>query len=509
MQARRGRGAASRGATAVLGCEDRGRAVAAMADALAHWLADRDDIGAVLGLGGSGNTALVTAAMRALPVGVPKLMVSTVASGNVAAYVGPNDIAMMYSVTDVAGLNAISRKVIGNAAHAAAGMAKWTPPTAASDRPGVGMTMFGVTTECVTPRGLLEPTTRSMSSTPPAPAASRWRSSPNPGLIAGMIDVTTTEVADRLMGGVFPAPRTASAPSRAPAALCRLGRGLRHGQFRRAGDGAGPLRERNLYVHNPQVTLMRTTPEENTAIGEWIAERLNACDGEVRFLLPLGGVSAIDAPGMPFHDPEADAALFAAIRATLADRAAPARRDRPTTSTTGLRRALVEQFREIAKRHEQESRRRVGNGRRPERARLLMRASRRWPRRQPIIGGGAGTGLSAKCEEAGGIDLIVIYNSGPLPDGRARLAGRACSPTATPTRSCSTWRARCCRWSKHTPVLAGVNGTDPFVIMDHHLDRLKALGFAGVQNFPTVGPSTASSGRTSKRPAWASGSRST
>ena len=138
------------GAGAVLGLDDRGRAVAGMAQALARFLATRRDVGAVLGLGGSGNTALVTEGMRALPIGVPKLMVSTVASGNTAPYVGPNDIAMMYSVTDVAGINAMSRRVIGNAAHAAAGMAKWNVPAGAGDKPGLGMTMFGVTTACCT-----------------------------------------------------------------------------------------------------------------------------------------------------------------------------------------------------------------------------------------------------------------------------------------------------------------------------------------------------------------------
>ena len=138
-----------KGEAPVLGHSDRGAAVVGMTWALPRFLLGRKDIGAVLGLGGSGNTAIVTAAMRALPVGVPKLMVSTVASGNVAPYVGPSDIAMMYSVVDVAGLNAISRKVISNAAHAGAGMALDSVKRVKSDKPGVGLTMFGVTTACV------------------------------------------------------------------------------------------------------------------------------------------------------------------------------------------------------------------------------------------------------------------------------------------------------------------------------------------------------------------------
>jgi uncharacterized protein (UPF0261 family) len=339
------------GAEAVLGGDDRGAAVTAMAEALGTWLAARDDIGAVLGLGGSGNTALVTAAMRRLPVGVPKLMVSTVASGDVGAYVGPNDIAMMYSVTDIAGLNAISRKVIGNAAHAVAGMAKWRLETAASDKPAVGMTMFGVTTACVTAaREMLEADHEVYVFHATGTGGQSMEKLAESNLLAGMVDVTTTEVADRLMGGVFPCSDDrfgAVARTRLPyvgsvGACDMVNFGARETVPER-------YRDRNLYVHNPQVTLMRTTPEENARIGAWIAERLNACAGEVRFLLPLAGISAIDAPGMPFHDPEADTALFEAIRATL--KTTPRRRlieidaniNDPSFAT-----ALVDQFREIS-----------------------------------------------------------------------------------------------------------------------------------------------------------------
>jgi uncharacterized protein (UPF0261 family) len=305
-----------RGAAAVLGGHDRGAAIAAMAEALAAWLSTRDDIGAVLGLGGSGNTALLTAAMRALPVGVPKLMVSTVASGNVAPYVGPNDLAMMYSVTDIAGLNVISRKVIGNAAHAAAGMAKWTAPPAATDKPGIGITMFGVTTDCVTElRKRLEIEYEAYVFHATGTGGQSMEKLAESGLVAGMIDVTTTEVADFLVGGVFPCTDDrfgAVARTKLPyvgsvGAVDMVNFGARESVPANFG-------ERKLYVHNPQVTLMRTTPDENVAIGEWIANRLNLCEGEVRFVLPLGGVSAIDAPGMPFHDPAADEALFGAIR---------------------------------------------------------------------------------------------------------------------------------------------------------------------------------------------------
>lgn len=304
------------GEAAVLGGDDRGAAVGAMAEALTIYLAKRKDVGAVLGLGGSGNTAMVTQAMRALPVGVPKLMVSTVASGNVAPYVGPSDVAMMYSVVDVAGLNAISRRIIGNAAHAAAGMALNRVRASRQDKPGIGLTMFGVTTACVTQvreklEGEFEPYVFHATGT----GGQSMEKLAESGLLAGVLDLTTTEVPDHLFGGVFPCTDD------------RFGAVIRTGLPYVGSVGAvdmvnfgaretvpAKFADRRLYVHNPQVTLMRTTHEENGAIGRWIVERLNRMTGPVRFLLPLGGVSAIDAPAMPFHDPEADEALFAAIR---------------------------------------------------------------------------------------------------------------------------------------------------------------------------------------------------
>jgi uncharacterized protein (UPF0261 family) len=304
------------GANAVLGLTDRGQAVSAMARALTAYLATRLDIGAVLGLGGTGNTALVTEAMRSLPIGIPKLMVSTVASGNTAPYVGPNDLAMMYSVVDVAGLNAISRKVIGNAAHAAAGMALHPVPAAPSDRPGLGMTMFGVTTACVSAvRQIMEASHEVYTFHATGVGGQSMEKLADSGLVAGLIDVTTTEVPDLLVGGVFPATED------------RFGSAIRTGLPYVGSVGAVDMvnfgaREtvpaqfagRRLHVHNAQVTLMRTTPDENRAIGAFIFSRLNRMEGPVRFLLPLRGVSAIDAPGQPFHDPAADAALFDAIR---------------------------------------------------------------------------------------------------------------------------------------------------------------------------------------------------
>lgn len=303
------------GAAAVLGLADRGQAVSAMARALTGFLATRDDIGAVLGLGGTGNTALVSEAMRALPIGVPKLMVSTIASGNTAPYVGPNDIAMMYSVVDVAGLNAISRKIIGNAAHAAAGMALNEVRPARTDKPGLGMTMFGVTTPCVTQvREAMERTHEVYVFHATGVGGRSMEKLADSGLVAGLIDATTTEVPDLLFGGVFPATQDRfGAVIRTKLPYVGSVGAVDMVNFGARDTVPAQFRERRLHVHNAQVTLMRTTPEENRRIGEFIVERLNRMEGPMRFLLPLRGVSAIDAPGQPFHDPLADEALFTAI----------------------------------------------------------------------------------------------------------------------------------------------------------------------------------------------------
>ncbi|WP_319775243.1 Tm-1-like ATP-binding domain-containing protein [Breoghania sp.] len=304
------------GEKAVLGLTDRGVAVAGMADALSAFLKTRDDIGGVFGLGGSGNTDLVTHAMRTLPIGTPKLMLSTVASGNTAPYVGPNDIAMMYSVVDIAGLNAISRRVIANAANAAAGMVKGKVPSHEADKPAIGMTMFGVTTDSVTQaRKHLEDRFDVAVFHATGIGGQSMEKLAESGFLQGMLDVTTTEVPDHLVGGVFPCTDDRFGAAIRTKLPCVISVGaVDMVNFGAMDTVPKEFRDRNLYVHNAQVTLMRTTPEENRAIGKFIVERVNQMEGPVRFFLPLKGVSAIDAPGMPFHDPEADAALFDAIR---------------------------------------------------------------------------------------------------------------------------------------------------------------------------------------------------
>jgi uncharacterized protein (UPF0261 family) len=305
-----------KGRRAVLGHTDRGAAVVAMAEALKHYLISRKDIGAVLGLGGGGNTAIVTEAMRALPVGVPKVMVSTLASGNVASFVGPTDIMMMHAVTDIAGLNSISRAVIGNAAHAAAGMAQTRVPKARRSKRAVGYTMFGVTTACVNEiRRRLEPACESFVFHATGTGGQSFEKLVDSGFFDGVFDITTTEVADYLVGGMLPCTADRfgafirnAIPYVGSVGACDM---VNFGARDTVPSGfAG----RKFHVHNPHVTLMRTMPKENARIGAFIVERLNRMAGPVRFLLPLKGVSAIDAEGQPFHDPAADAALFEAIR---------------------------------------------------------------------------------------------------------------------------------------------------------------------------------------------------
>lgn len=304
----------------ISGTEDRGVAVSAMSEALVAWSeTNRNQISGMIGLGGSGNTALITPAMRALSIGIPKLMVSTVASGNVAPYVGPNDIAMMYSVVDIAGLNSISRRVLGNAAGMIAGAVKIAIEDAASDKPALGLTMFGVTTTCVEALvSKLGDSYECFVFHATGTGGQTMEKLADSGKLAGMLDITTTEVADLHMGGVMSAGED------------RMGAAIRTGIPYVGSCGALDMvnfgaketvpdqyRDRQLFVHNEQVTLMRTTPEENTRMGEWIGNKLNQMDGQVRFLIPENGVSIIDVDGAPFHDKKADKALFDSLERTV------------------------------------------------------------------------------------------------------------------------------------------------------------------------------------------------
>lgn len=304
---------------AILEGRDRGLAVARMGEAFEKFLASFAEFDAILGIGGSGGASIVTRGMRALPIGVPKLVVSTLASGNVAPYVDVTDITMMPSITDLAGLNRVSRVVLRNAAYAIAGMAA-APGSAPGDgKPSIGLTMFGVTTSCVTQVvERLKDRYDCMVFHATGTGGRAMEKLLDSGQLDGLVDVTTTEVCDLLCDGVLSAGEDrlgAVARSRAPyvgsvGALDMVNFGAMETVPER-------YRKRLLYAHNPQVTLMRTTQEENDRIGRWIGDKLNRCEGPVRLLIPEGGVSLLDAPGMAFHDPAADAALFAALERTV------------------------------------------------------------------------------------------------------------------------------------------------------------------------------------------------
>jgi uncharacterized protein (UPF0261 family) len=308
---------------------DRGAAITAMAQAFEAWVRRHEPVSGLISAGGSGGSSLVAPAMRALPIGVPKVLISSVASGNVAPYVGPSDIMMLYSVTDVAGLNSVSRQVLANGAAAMVGMVKARaaanverdrkPAVRGIGKPAIGLTMFGVTTPCVDAIvGALEEDFECLVFHATGVGGQSMEKLVDSGALSGVLDITTTEVCDLLFGGVLPATEDrfgAIARTRVPyigscGALDMVNFGPMDSMPER-------YRGRTLQVHNPTVTLMRTTPEENARAGRWIGERLNLMDGPVRFFLPEGGVSALDSPGRPFSDPSADEELFRALEATV------------------------------------------------------------------------------------------------------------------------------------------------------------------------------------------------
>ena len=298
---------------------DRGEAMEAMGEgaaAIVKQMHESGDVDGVLGLGGSGNTSIATTAMRALPVGVPKLMVSTMASGDVEPYVGATDVTMMYSVADIEGLNQLSRKVIANAALAMVGMVSNEPDVEVEERPTVGITMFGVTTPCVqTVREYLED--RGYETIVFHATGTGGRAMENlirQGVIDGVLDVTTTEWADELVGGVLnagPDRLDAAAETGTPQVVSTGA--LDMVNFGPRDSVPEEFEGRLFHVHNPQVTLMRTTVAENAELGEVIAQKLNASSGPTALYLPLGGVSMIDVEGEDFYDPKADQALFDAL----------------------------------------------------------------------------------------------------------------------------------------------------------------------------------------------------
>lgn len=331
---------------------DRGEALAAAvrsAEVIARKLHGEGRIHGLVSLGGSGGTSIATAAMRALPVGVPKLMVSTMASGDTRPYVGIRDVCMMYSVVDISGINRLSRSILANAANAIAGMVAGAEPMDYANgvrphfsgaegaglsgapmdyvngvrphlRPLVGMTMFGVTTPCVEAvRKILEASGYECLVFHATGTGGRaMEGLVEDGFLAGVCDVTTTEWADELVGGVLSAgpARLEAAGKKGIPQVVSVG-ALDMVNFGPRDTVPAKFAGRKFYPHNPTVTLMRTTVEENRRLGEILAEKLNAAKGPVKLFLPLRGLSAIDREGQPFDDPAARAALYAAIERRL------------------------------------------------------------------------------------------------------------------------------------------------------------------------------------------------
>ncbi|WP_330632975.1 Tm-1-like ATP-binding domain-containing protein [Halocatena halophila] len=304
---------------------DRGAAIDAMGRGAATIVSRQYDSGSlkgVFGLGGSGNTSIATAAMRTLPVGVPKLMVSTMASGDTEPYVGAHDVAMFYPIADIEGLNRVTRTVISNAASAMAGMVMNDAERTATGRPTIGCTMFGVTTPCVQQaRERLEKagyeTIVFHATGTGGKALERLIEE---GVIDAVLDITTTELADEFVGGVLSAgpDRLTGAGNRGIPQVVSVG-ALDMVNFGPMDDVPDAFADRTLHEHNPQVTLMRTTPEESKVLGQRIARKLNDATGPRAVVIPTEGISMLSVEGEPFYDPDADAALYNSLRANLDD----------------------------------------------------------------------------------------------------------------------------------------------------------------------------------------------
>ena len=310
---------------ALMSRKDRGECVVAMSGAapiLVARLAAEGRIDGIISLGGGGGTALATSAMRALPTGFPKLMVSTLASGNTAHYVSTKDITMMPSIVDVSGMNRISRTVFTRAAGAICGMVESEIVASSGDRPLIAASMFGNTTACVDQARVIleEAGYEVLVFHATGTGGKTMESLIVDGLIAGVLDITTTEWADELVGGTLSAgPTRLDAAGRAGVPAIVTPGCLDMANFGERATVPARYEGRNFYIHNPQVTLMRTTPEECARLGKILAEKVNAYTAPITVLLPTKAISIISAEGQAFYDPEADAALFSAIKENISD----------------------------------------------------------------------------------------------------------------------------------------------------------------------------------------------
>ncbi|KAL2621051.1 hypothetical protein R1flu_001256 [Riccia fluitans] len=515
----------------------RAEAITVMTEALVEYLQKRYSDGTLvgaIGVGGSQGTSLISPGLRSLPLGVPKVLVSTVASGNTSPYLSTSDLILIPSVVDVAGVNFVSRKIMSNAAASLAGMVAYRLGNEAlheeASNKSVGLTMFGVTTPCVSAvqERLTSEGYEAMVFHATGKGGQAMENFVDQGIIKGVLDITTTEVADHIVGGVM-----ACSDSRfetiikqkvplvlSVGALDMVNFGSRH-------SVPAQYSRRNLYVHNEQVTVMRTTVEENRKFAQFIAQKLNKSSAPVRVLLPERGISALDAPGMPFYDPDATGALLQELEhAVLQTPQRQVKRLPYHINDKEFAEALVSEFLDLAGSFTNDLQKETSStprpttkeiegdipaqklsperdtsmaagpnirdfpAARPETFRtyetILGNLKSKIARSIPIIGAGAGTGISAKFEEEGGLDLIIVYNS-----GRFRMAGRGSLAGLLPFKDANAvvldMANEVLPVVKAAPVLAGVCATDPFRKMTSFLRELERIGFVGVQNFPTVG----------------------
>ncbi|KAK7262886.1 hypothetical protein RJT34_30467 [Clitoria ternatea] len=505
---------------------DRGKAVALMSQALEQFLKKSNEdqcLVGVIGVGGSGGTSMLSSPFRSLPIGIPKVIVSTVASGQTEPYVGTSDLVLFPSIVDIAGINSVSRVVLSNAAAAFAGMVvgrvqSSKDSSCVKDKPTVGLTMFGVTTPCVNAvqDRLHKEGYETLVFHATGVGGKAMENLVREGFIQGVVDITTTEVADYIVGGVM-----ACDSSRFDVIIeKKIPLVLSVGALDMVNFGAKdtvPLKfqQRNIYEHNKQVSLMRTTVDENRKFADFIANKLKNSSSKICVCLPEKGISALDAPRKPFHDPEATCTLLHELQRLI-----PTNDDRQVKlypyhiNDLEFANALVDAFLEINEKTSKDltqqqvehshkdyvpnasssvtigyTPREFPNAK-PETLEktqlILQQLKHQIDKGIPIIGAGAGTGISAKFEEAGGVDLIVLYNS-----GRFRMAGRGSLAGLLPFADANAVMLEMANEVlpvvKKIPVLAGVCGTDPFRRMDYFLKEVESTGFSGVQNFPTVG----------------------
>ncbi|KAK6150628.1 hypothetical protein DH2020_015560 [Rehmannia glutinosa] len=513
--------------------DDRGKAIAAMSKALHVFLTkahgDRALAG-VIGLGGSGGTSLMSSACRSLPVGIPKVIVSTVASGQTEPYVGTSDLVLFPSVVDICGINNVSRVVLSNAAAAFAGMvighlemSKTSTAAAASEKGTVGITMFGVTTTCVNmvKYRLAREGYETLIFHATGVGGRAMEDLVRGGFIQGVLDITTTEVADYIVGGVMACDSNrfdAILEKKIPLVLS-IG-ALDMVNFGPKDTIPSKFQQRKIYEHNEQVTLMRTTVDESMKFAAFIADKLNKSSSKVCVCLPKMGVSALDAPDKVFYDPDATGALIEEMQRLVETNEYRQVKVFPHhINDLEFANALVDSFLEICTNFKDVNSQAIHESiqgsqsktsapeisssimpipyslsnfpdAKPETLqrtqKILQQLKYQIHEGKPIIGAGAGTGISAKFEEVGGVDLIVLYNS-----GRFRMAGRGSLAGLLPFADANAivldMAKQVLPVVKEVPVLAGVCATDPFRRMDFFLKQLESIGFAGVQNFPTVG----------------------